>query len=282
MLDVVVVIRNVIVQVCGLYQVLLDVVVCLVLVGGNQLCIYYRFIILCGFSVMQGVLWLLCCGLWCVVRMVLIEYISIVFMISRNSVVRLVLMQVLIMICFICVIDLVGVVIVLLVSVVWNLCVCVKKFCVGLLLKILMKLVQVVQISSYIVGIVVIYVQWLCFILNSIIVFSISVILVSIWLEMLNSGYRVWMLLNGLIILVQSRQFYSVMQLVVLMMLVVYDLVFFSVGMKLFSRFCSMKCLVWVLVFIVVRMNNVLNRIVKWYQNVIIVLLLLGIVLCRI
>lgn len=52
---------------------------------------------------------------------------------------------------------------------------------------------------------------------------------------------------------------------VVVSRLVGSELVFFSFGLIMFSRFCSIKCVVWVLVLIVVRINSVLNRMVKWY-----------------
>lgn len=62
------------------------------------------------------------------------------------------------------------------------------------------------------------------------------------------------------------------MQLVVLIILVISELVFFRNGMKLFNRFCSIKWFVWVFVFSVVRINSVLNRILKWYQKFIFVI----------
>lgn len=221
---------------------------------------------------LNGVFLLVCLFLFQVVMLILMVQNSMLNIISRNSMVRLVLMQVFSIMCCIWLIFLVGVSIWLVFSVVVYFLLRVMKLIVGLLLKILIRFVVVVQISNQVVGRMVIQIYCWCFILIRIMVVSISVMLVSIWLEMLNSGYRVLILFSGLIMFWYSSQFYSVMQLLVLMMLVVYDLVFFSVGMKLFSRFCSMKCLVWVLVFIVVRMNKVLKRIVKWYQKVMVFL----------
>ncbi len=66
------------------------------------------------------------------------------------------------------------------------------------------------------------------------------------------------------------------------MMFAVHDSVFFSAGMKLPNRSCSMKRPARVPASTAVRMNSASNRIAKWYQNAIIALLPLGIAWCRI
>lgn len=103
------------------------------------------------------------------------------------------------------------------------------------------------------------------FILNKIVVLSNNVIFVSIWFVILKSGYNVLILLSGFIIFWYKKYFYFNIYNVVVIIFVNVEFVFLNGLYICFKIFWIINWLICVLVLIVVKINRVLKRIVKWY-----------------